>query len=791
MTAPKRNRARVLTTNGLKKLCDRIREWEREENGGIKCTQERLGELTGLDPETVKNVLERRGSDKKTIARCFASFDLTLEESDYIPASQAKATTTDPNFVGRDEAIADLQRLVDQKVKVIVIQARGGVGKTTLARKYLQQEFGSFLEFPIAKETKDIASIEGLIEEKLRQLGEEPGREFWVSLDRLKRKLQAEPIGILIDNLEPALDSAGKFIEAHRRYVELIRVLSDPTVQSVTLITSRERLREADVKVESYVLKKLDLDAWKQFFENHNIIVPPFLSDDQEEKSTFAALHHAYGGNAKAMDIIRSAVLEDFSGNIEDYWQANQEDLLIERDLEDLVTKQFNRLQNLDLDAYNLLCRMGCYRYQDVPTVPIEGLFCLLWDVPENRHRRVIKSLQDRSLVDFESEKFWLHPVIRAEAIKRLKDSEDWNKSNRIAAEFWTSNIATVESLKDALTAFEAYYHYIEVGDFEEASDVVIRPRDNIWQESEHLGRSFYRLGLFKQIVLAINLIIINLIPGYKLAQILNILGDIYWLTGNIHKAIECHKKSREVSVEFLELASESNIAEELQFKLKNLEIVAFFNTGLCLLDLWRIEEAIDFFKITVSMSEKIGYYRCLVPSFFCLALAYSCLDTDEMRKEAISFAERCYSEPNVIRIYAKRGTWAIGYRLLFLGLAYKNVGEEKKSFEMYSQAISFSEASYYPQVKAFALTGLAELYRYKQNFDKAFSHHLESIKLLDEIGAKCDLAEAYYQLGLTLQVVGRLDESNKNFQKAIRLFNEIEAPKQVERVINSMQNSV
>ena len=89
-----------------------------------------------------------------------------------------------------------------------------------------------------------------MIEEKLKQLGEEPGREFLVSIDRLKRKLQGEAIGILIDNLEPALDSSGKFIEPHRRYVELLRVLSDPSVQSVTLVTSRERLYEPSVAVQ-------------------------------------------------------------------------------------------------------------------------------------------------------------------------------------------------------------------------------------------------------------------------------------------------------------------------------------------------------------------------------------------------------------------------------------------------------------------------------------------------------------------------------------------------------------
>ena len=328
MNARKRSRARVLTPDGLKKLREQIRSRETEENFGGKYKLEKLGELTGLDPETVKNVLDCKGCDKSSIARCFETFGLTLAESDHVPAAQA-AAKPDPNFVGREGAIADLDRLVNENHRVIVIQARGGVGKTTLARKYLSQKFGSFLEFPIAKETKDIASIEGLLEEKLRQLGEEPGREFLVSLDRLKRKLQTEAIGISIDNLEPALDAGGKLIAAHRGYVELLRVLADPTVLSLTLITTRERLREPAVTVCHYALKTLDLSAWQAFFCSRNLLT---------ETPALAALHHAYGGNAKAMEIVSGAIAEDFAGDVAAYWQANQADLLVERDLEDLVT---------------------------------------------------------------------------------------------------------------------------------------------------------------------------------------------------------------------------------------------------------------------------------------------------------------------------------------------------------------------------------------------------------------------------------------------------------------------
>ena len=467
----KRDRGRILSETGWQKLEEALQQWEVRTDQ--RRTFEKVAAEAGLDPGTVAKIFKRReGADLSKIERLLRAFQLNVEAIDHCPVPQGMAQSADPNFVGRAGAIADLNALVERGARVIVIQARGGVGKTSLARKYLQQEFGSFLEFPIAKETKDIASIESLIEEKLKQLGEEPGREFLVSIDRLKRKLQSEAIGILIDNLEPALDSSGKFIEPHRRYVELLRVLSDPSVQSTTLITSRERLYEPSVTVQHYLLNSLDVAAWEQFFQ---------LRQLSADAASLAALHRAYGGNAKAMEIISSAIQTDYSGDVAAYWQANQDDLLIERALEDLVTQQFDRLQQLDQDAYNLLCRMGCYRYQDVPTVQMEGLFCLLWDVFENRHRRVIKVLQDLSLVELKDGEYWLHPVIRSEAISRLRLDFDWEKTVYKIAEFWALNTRMTHSLKEALKASEAYYHYIEIGNFSLACEILIREIRSKW----------------------------------------------------------------------------------------------------------------------------------------------------------------------------------------------------------------------------------------------------------------------------------------------------------------------
>lgn len=774
MSSPKRNRARILAASGLKKLRERIRSHEVEENAGLKYTLERLGELTGLDPETVKNVLDCKGSDKRTIARCFESFGLTLEDSDHISAAQVSAASSDPNFVGRDEAIADLNALVSRNIKVIVIQARGGVGKTTLARKYLQQEFGSFLEFSIAKETKDIASIEGLIEEKLRQLGEEPGREFLVSLDRLKRKLQAERIGILIDNLEPALDSAGRFIEPHRRYVELLRVLSDPTVRSVTLITSRERLREVDVTVQHYGLRSLDGKAWEQFFQSRDI---------NAETPALAALHNAYGGNAKAMDIISGAVLEDYSGDVEAYWRSNQDDLFIERDLEDLVTKQFDRLKLLDLDAYTLLCRMGGYYYQDVQTIPIEGLFCLLWDVPKNRHRRVVKSLQDRSLIDFKNEEFWLHPVIRAEAVLRLRTSKDWEMVDQQAARFWTEKVLSVETIQDALAAFEAYYHYRHIRSYEEACMVLLKERDNKWQKRESLGQSLYRLGLFKQLEFAISSIKEKIKPGYLLARVLITEGTLNRLKGSIYDGIKCCLEARKVAT---------------QFEFRRLEISSLGAMGLCKIDLWEIESAYELFEEIRTftknndasggeISEYLDFYIHPIAYLHCLAFLSSCLN---LREQALRFAEQSCQQIEE----EEMGTWTLGNSLIFLGLTYTNLNQPTRAFDIYNRAIAFSQESQYLQVQAKALCGIAELYREKKDFENAVLHHLKSIEILERIDARCDLAESYYKLGLTYQMMtesssNNAEKSNTNFQKAIQLFTDLNAPKQVERVKRSMKD--
>jgi hypothetical protein len=76
--------------------------------------------------------------------------------------------------------------------------------------------------------------------------------------------------------------------------LELLRILGDARVQSTTIITSRDRLCEADLDLEHYRLVGLDLAAWHEYFQGYAIDCGKVLTQ----------IHQTYGGNAKAMGIL-------------------------------------------------------------------------------------------------------------------------------------------------------------------------------------------------------------------------------------------------------------------------------------------------------------------------------------------------------------------------------------------------------------------------------------------------------------------------------------------------------
>jgi len=450
---------------------------------------------------------------------------------------------------------------------------------------------------------------------------------------------------------------------------------------------------------------------------------------------------------------------------------------------------------------------MGCYRYQDVPTVPIEGLFCLLWDIPKNRHRRVIKSLSDRSLLDCESGDFWLHPVLRAEAILRLREGIDWKTVNCKAVDVWTDLSYNSETINDALKMLEAYHHSIEINNFEKASNILTKHIKNRWGKPEPFGHICFRLGLYEKLLAAIEKVISHLETSYSLAVIYHFLGSIYREKGSTSLSIESYEFANKIASEMLKKFERPGLEQfELSMKINIRTIVQLnylLNLALNFIYQGRFEDALkyarEFDTLNLDLLEEIKKIHIIYPSnadfsmyldyhkgicvFVKIFLSYIhiYLNDREKASELIQKYDEKLSD-------AVLNSWLRGIALVFIGFIYKELGDTPKSVDRFHRSLSYAKESDYSKIEGLSLMGLAEICRNQKEFLSALSYHLESIRLFD-YGAKCNLPEAYYQLGLTYKDMGETQKSKENFQQATRLFSRMEAPKQVERVRRSMQN--
>ncbi|MBD1914079.1 MULTISPECIES: NB-ARC domain-containing protein [unclassified Leptolyngbya] len=443
----KHHRGVILTTQGWSRFQSAKTQAEATENAGDRFTQEELSERIGLSLSTIVKILGRSTPiDKKSLQQAFLAFGLELNLNDYtrssMPLASAKQSQRDWGnlvdtslFCGRSEELKRLeQQMLEERCRLVLLVGIGGVGKSTLAAKLVQQIESEF-EVVVWRSLQNAPPLaewlEGVLPILLR--AQQKDTALPSSLDgkllRLMEVLRSCRCLLILDNAEMILspEQTGQYRSGCEGYGQLFRSIGEVFHQSCLLLTSREKPREIALlegenqSVRAFLLKGLDPEAGRELFH--------YKGEFTGTESEWKQLITHYSGNPLALKLVAAATQELFNGRIVEVLNYVKQGLAIFDDIRDVLQRQFDRLSNIEREVIIWLA---------ISREPVS-----LYELDENitttvSKRRLpdgIQALRRRSLIEKEDEQFFLQPVVLEYVTERLVEQAcqeigEWGKKN-------------------------------------------------------------------------------------------------------------------------------------------------------------------------------------------------------------------------------------------------------------------------------------------------------------------------------------------------------------------------
>ncbi|NEP05538.1 MULTISPECIES: AAA-like domain-containing protein [Okeania] len=130
----KRDRGRILTTSGLKKLNEAIEEWKQQYN--LRATLAEIEAESGVGSDTISKIRQGRvGADLSKIQQLFASFGLTLDEADHRSGKQSQ-TSSETEPIGELLPLLNNEEIVSHNSSQVFISYCSQDPDRELARQF-------------------------------------------------------------------------------------------------------------------------------------------------------------------------------------------------------------------------------------------------------------------------------------------------------------------------------------------------------------------------------------------------------------------------------------------------------------------------------------------------------------------------------------------------------------------------------------------------------------------------------------------------------------------------------
>jgi tetratricopeptide (TPR) repeat protein/energy-coupling factor transporter ATP-binding protein EcfA2 len=270
-------------------------------------------------------------------------------------------------------------------------------------------------------------------------------------------------------------------------------------------------------------------------------------------------------------------------------------------------------------------------------------------------------------------------------------------------------------------------------------------------------------LGLLEDFIRLSNIALKLSMPDEKRASILDNLGNVYRVRGELEKAEEMHKKSLEINERLERFDGVSS-------NYNNLGIISRIRGEL--------QKAEEMQKKSLEINERLGKLEAMANNYGNLCTIYG--SRGELEK-----AEEMQIKSLEINKRLKRlGGIAIDYSQL--GIIYKNRGELQKAEEMHYKSLEINERLGRLEGMADNYGNLGIVYLNRGDLAKAEEMHKKSLEIEERLGRLEGMAKDYSNLGDVYKKLGQLDKAEEMYRKSLAIFQEInltEAEKVTERL--------
>jgi CHAT domain-containing protein/Tfp pilus assembly protein PilF len=227
-------------------------------------------------------------------------------------------------------------------------------------------------------------------------------------------------------------------------------------------------------------------------------------------------------------------------------------------------------------------------------------------------------------------------------------------------------------------------------------------------------------------------------------AQVLNDMGESYWLLGETEKT--------------LEMLDETLLIRRAVGKRKE-EANTLTNMGVVYLSRGEMQKALEKFNEALPISRAIGDRKGTADSLNFLGLAY--IDLGDMQKALDQFNEALQIRQAIGDRTGQAST------LKHIGSVYEQLGDTQKALEQYSQSLLIRRATGDRRGENGTLNNMGTVYESLGQIQKALEKFNEALQISREIGdlrieatALANIGSIYESLGETRKALEKFNES-------------------------------